>query len=335
MDDLSYLHPAGETVSGSDRDDVEAQLREAGWEGDGELGVLWLPPFVGVGVEDTYGTKIFHVKQSNNGTSWLASPYALDFERLRRQNEPVPKPGTPVNILFSEVEHLGEAVDAVLGPLRQNLDGLQALPDVDCARDIEQQLLIRAQEMLVAALNDFLDDCSLKVLIHVVDRGNPYKFTVPKINAKLDASSYVPEELDDKDAWFTLKGLTSDVWRSYRFLPFKEKQQFLFKSLGFVGDEERLRLIRKHVAIRNSLQHHGGGVGGPMLQMLGVKTLTIRTAEGELSLKGGDKIVLTFEEVELLAEALIDLASELSDHVDVRVPERDWLVKGTESDELA
>ncbi len=44
--------------------------------------VLWLPPFIGVGVEDTYGVVCFHVKQSNNGTLWFASKYALPFETL-------------------------------------------------------------------------------------------------------------------------------------------------------------------------------------------------------------------------------------------------------------
>lgn len=57
-----------------------------GWEGDGEIGLIWLPPFVDVGVEDTYGNYIWHVKQRNNGTSWLASSCVLNFNRLDAQN---------------------------------------------------------------------------------------------------------------------------------------------------------------------------------------------------------------------------------------------------------
>lgn len=67
---------------------VEAEnlFKNHGWEGDGELGLIWFPPFIGVGVEDTYGIVCFHVKQSNNGTSWLASPEWLPFESLDHHN---------------------------------------------------------------------------------------------------------------------------------------------------------------------------------------------------------------------------------------------------------
>lgn len=65
---------------------VGKRLRDAGWEGDGKIGLLWLPPFLDAGVEDTYGVCVWHVKQKNNGTSWLASPVPLPFGRLLGQN---------------------------------------------------------------------------------------------------------------------------------------------------------------------------------------------------------------------------------------------------------
>lgn len=66
--------------------EAEMLLKRHGWEGDGTLELLWLPPFMGVGVEDTYGVVCFHVKQSNNGTSWFASKYALPLESLESHN---------------------------------------------------------------------------------------------------------------------------------------------------------------------------------------------------------------------------------------------------------
>jgi hypothetical protein len=53
-------------------------LKKAGWEGDGELTVAWVPPFVGQ-VDDNFGLCVVHVKQSNNGTSWIASEKPLPF----------------------------------------------------------------------------------------------------------------------------------------------------------------------------------------------------------------------------------------------------------------
>ncbi|MFY1030338.1 hypothetical protein [Pseudomonas asiatica] len=62
--------------------EAEKLLKQHGWDGDGVLELLWFPPFIGVGVEDTYGVVCFHVKQSNNGTSWFASRFELPFESL-------------------------------------------------------------------------------------------------------------------------------------------------------------------------------------------------------------------------------------------------------------
>lgn len=64
---------------------VRQRFSEAGWEGDGEIRILWLPPFVGAGAEDTWGVAVWFVKQENNGTAFLASPVSLPFPRLLEQ----------------------------------------------------------------------------------------------------------------------------------------------------------------------------------------------------------------------------------------------------------
>lgn len=42
-----------------------------GWEGDGNIGLIWIPPFLDQSNDDNYGNLVWHVKQSNNGTSFL------------------------------------------------------------------------------------------------------------------------------------------------------------------------------------------------------------------------------------------------------------------------
>lgn len=65
---------------------VEAKLLDAGWEGDGTLRLIWLPPFLSATLNNSYyGVYVWHVKQSNNGTSWLASRVPLDFDELLKQ----------------------------------------------------------------------------------------------------------------------------------------------------------------------------------------------------------------------------------------------------------
>lgn len=48
------------------------------WEGDGRIGLIWMPPFLlSPDFEDTVGLFLWHVKQHNNGTSYIISPIKL------------------------------------------------------------------------------------------------------------------------------------------------------------------------------------------------------------------------------------------------------------------
>ncbi|MEL7613208.1 toll/interleukin-1 receptor domain-containing protein [Vreelandella titanicae] len=90
IDCLEYMPSAEAVLQGvRNRNDIlEAAHRRfsaSGWEGDGELQIMWLPPFIGAGIEDTWGLAVWFVKQSNNGTAFLASPVSLPFARLLDQ----------------------------------------------------------------------------------------------------------------------------------------------------------------------------------------------------------------------------------------------------------
>lgn len=91
VDDLTPMYDAESTLADYGADEFIERVRwrflDGGWEGDGRVQFFWLPPFVGVGPEDTYGVYVWHVKQDNNGTSFFASPYPLKFERLRWHND--------------------------------------------------------------------------------------------------------------------------------------------------------------------------------------------------------------------------------------------------------
>lgn len=60
---------------------VRELFLEAGWEGDGEIKLLWIPPFC-IETDDTMweypqGEVIWHTKQKSDGISWLAIPEKL------------------------------------------------------------------------------------------------------------------------------------------------------------------------------------------------------------------------------------------------------------------
>ena len=92
IDDKRCLRPLSEAVRDphSDHPDVAEDARkaqqlrtelaslfiEAGWEGDGEINCIFMPPCF-LGAEDGWCRVIYHVKQSNDGISWLAIPKTM------------------------------------------------------------------------------------------------------------------------------------------------------------------------------------------------------------------------------------------------------------------
>lgn len=92
MDVLDFM-PSAEAVLGKYNgynlllDKVKSKLSENGWEGDGEIQLLWLPPFCDLVYEDTCGIIAWFVKQENNGTSFICSPCELHFKCLDYQNQ--------------------------------------------------------------------------------------------------------------------------------------------------------------------------------------------------------------------------------------------------------
>ncbi|HJT73451.1 MAG TPA: hypothetical protein VJ720_05515 [Chitinophaga sp.] len=60
---------------------------EAGWDGDGKIELMWIPPFMlrrSLTGELTVGITIWHVKQLEDGVSWLLSPNRINIFNLVR-----------------------------------------------------------------------------------------------------------------------------------------------------------------------------------------------------------------------------------------------------------
>lgn len=94
IDDFRCFHPLQDAIEPAPLSDPTPAEREqrlealrnelgelfsaAGWEGDGTINCFFVPPcFCNRG--DTYCETIYHVKQDNNGTSWLAIPRGFSF----------------------------------------------------------------------------------------------------------------------------------------------------------------------------------------------------------------------------------------------------------------
>jgi hypothetical protein len=341
LDDLSYIKSPFEHFQDAERCKIEDAIRligdrfrEFGWEGDGELGIIWLPPFVDVGIEDTYGTFIWHVKQMNNGISFIASDIPLNFRRFADQNQELTAVDTAQAKLFntfieSEVTCFTDSIVSLQGELQNSLSFLNISPS-PIARMIIASQLFHYQNALVGLFNEFMDECYLKILIEAIDSGNPYKITLRKTRAEVDAASYIPEpedpeeaaDISDASTWFTIKGLISDLWKAYKWEPFKKKSEMLFKSLNFTPDEKYFFQIKKHVVIRNCMQHHEARLDRDSLKILGRDKLEILDGAGTQTIEAWKPIVMTIDELNAFITHLLRFTQDFHDHVEKRIPAR-------------
>lgn len=85
IDNLYFtLSPTEYLENGDDFINVARKLfLEAGWDGDGEIELMWIPPFMFKGArtpEFCIGIVIWHVKQKDDGISWILTPIELPCE---------------------------------------------------------------------------------------------------------------------------------------------------------------------------------------------------------------------------------------------------------------
>jgi hypothetical protein len=87
IDNLHFLLNPKAVLGDRAKSYIEAAkvvFREMDWEGDGDIQLLWLPPFVFPTSSEVSpeGVIIWHVKQMEDGISFLLSPVALPFKQL-------------------------------------------------------------------------------------------------------------------------------------------------------------------------------------------------------------------------------------------------------------
>lgn len=82
IDNLNFtLNPTEYLDNGEDYiQKAKERFLKAGWSGDGAIELMWIPPFMFKGIrteEFTNGVIIWHVKQIEDGISWILSPIKL------------------------------------------------------------------------------------------------------------------------------------------------------------------------------------------------------------------------------------------------------------------
>lgn len=312
---------------------VKKRFLKEGWEGDGEIGIMWIPPFIDVGFEDTYGTYIWHVKQQNNGVSWLLSPIQLGFERIKKQQPPwdekyIKEGWTPENIVDIDVKPFVQEIAESKKNLTKQLNLLNSEIHNEDSKEIQSDLLKYRQGQIIARFYILLDYCYLRFLHSVILENNPHGIKIQKTSVKLSLENYQPEDNSDLEnsEFFTLHGVLTDLWNAYKFEPSSKKIDILFKCVDFSPNAEVKRQIKKHIEIRNCIQHHEGRLIPYSLKELGLESIIIQSSNPEKPnlVKGWEEIILTDIEIFYLCDILSSLAQDFSKHIDVRIPARGY-----------
>ena len=321
---------------------IGEKFKSYGWEGDGSIGIIWLPPFVDIGMEDTYGTYIWHVKQSNNGISFLASNIPLGFQRLKVQNENLTLPESnknmiPISIIETTVDWLKKAIEEVETNFRGSIYFLSSGSSDKIKEMIKESLNIHYQGILVRYFQEFMDECYLQFLVEAINNGNLHKIKLKKSQVKIDSTFYIPESEDegldiDTKSWLTLQGLISDLWKAYKWEPFKNKTDMLFNSVDYKADSDLLYEIKKHVILRNCVQHHEGVLDRDSLVQLGRELVQMKGKSGTCNIKVWQGIIFESEEIYSLCNSLKRISEDFHNYVKKRVPSIHYISKKSNTD---
>lgn len=339
LDDLSFIKKPGDVFCDNSKEDLDSIVHKikkvflsAGWEGDGEVGVIWLPPFIDAGYEDTWGNYIWHVKQQNDGISFIASEYPLQFARLLAQNEPSPgRKGIPVNIINSAYEFAKDRNKSYRSDLDEILLLIEKSKENPVSDKIIENLLTHLQGLLVRTLHEFLDECYLRFVVEVINDGNMSKIKLRKSRVFLSLDQAYAEDEDiteDASQWLTIQGIISDIWKAYKFEPYKNKIEMLFKSIDYKWSPEKLFEFHKHVILRNCVHHHEGQLHQDLLKQLGKKNIKILKKDGHRELTAWSKVIFTPEEINHLISLFLEFIEDFNSFIDKRIPKRWLLHKG-------
>jgi len=113
---------------------------------------------------------------------------------------------------------------------------------------------------------------------------------------------------------------------SYKFEAFREKTSMLFRASEYNIAPALHQELKKHVQLRNCIQHHQRRITEESLETVGVKKLTLIAEDGRMVQLGvSDKISFSAREIVAFGKSLTQLAATFDDHIRKRVRSLAWV----------
>ncbi|EGR2734309.1 hypothetical protein HYO53_22030 [Vibrio parahaemolyticus] len=166
---------------------------------------------------------------------------------------------------------------------------------LDISSDFISNTVSLYQNMMVAAWSDLLDD----LFNYYLDLHFSGKFSfssLKKQNIKIDFVSGIHFESQIKDS----------LKRDFAFKNYNDKIKLIVETLGQNStNTAELNVIRKHVLIRNAVQHHNGVAYSDMFKLLGSTSMEVMDRYGKPQIvSSGEKILISVPEFDLLKRSL-------------------------------
>ncbi|WP_296868778.1 hypothetical protein [uncultured Methanobrevibacter sp.] len=286
------LEVCGNTKETHDKIKAVAELfKKHGWEGDGEIKLIWLPPFLDEAHDPNFGEYIWHVKQNNNGTSFLGFQDEWQSARLLDQNPQIEKDGSffsPESLVNRQKQGFLEAIKEK----SKQLDEIIRIFHEKCFDAmLKNMMLSHIQNDVIAIFSDFIDEVYFE-LAHAVFFGKKANVKLTARDIKLNL-----EKINDSQ-WLTIHEVVNGVWNSFKFLPFKQRLNEILRAIDYKYDESEVKKFIIHNEIRNCFQHHMGVLVNEELQKMGLKKLKIRKDNNKfIEVEAWNKIELTIAEI--------------------------------------
>lgn len=304
-----------------------------GWEGDGKIRLIWIPPFLDQSSDDNYGSFVWHVKQKNNGTSFLGFNSPIQSAKLLDQNTVFKQDGRdvkPISLIYTEEKNLllqlkkrKKLLQEVIGHIKSGI-----LSD-----QLKNLTLGYIQNDVISEFNDFVDECYLQYLVHVLIDNNPDSINLKSMSVRIGLDQISETNDGVGDHWLTIHQIVGNIWKDFKFLPFKDKFKEIMNCLDFKHDPARITDINKHIVIRNCIQHHRWALAADVLKTIGLDKIRILSDKGKyITIEKWKRIVLTPEEVSYIIDTLSNFCVEYAKYVKSRIKTRNFLHNFKEED---
>jgi hypothetical protein len=134
--------------------------------------------------------------------------------------------------------------------------------------------------------------------------------------AQPDLGSY-KIQVDLASSMPILEQIKTKLISDFAFTNHGDRLRSIGKIIPLKNVKHQIDLIRKHVEIRNSFQHHGGVLHAGALKILATKNIKVKDGVGkDVALSLGQKIELSVIEVDLLKSALFEVSSYMEVYIE-------------------